>query len=245
MRTKPGKGEQGLSLVEATIILLVLMLLTSVLAPSISGFVREAQWVKVKADCEAIGVSLSRLSWDVGPCLKKVAAVGCINANRIEVLQSLGSAVVVDLTAAPDVVWTNSEMVSANWNSDTNADTMESQFVANGPGYRTPYDHLTASGSYPAGLLFGLGWRGAYLSSPIGPDPWGSKYLVNTGFMTTTTDAAARGGEGNRGRWWNRDVTCVSPGPNQVIETPFFEGVNRGMHRTNDDFVFVISGSGR
>ena len=243
MRNVP--GQKGLSLVEATIILFVLMLLTSVLAPSISGFVRDAQWVKVKADCEAIGVSISRLSWDVGPCLKKVAAIGCINSNRVDVLQSLGSVVLVDLTAAPDVIWVNSEMVSANWNSGTNIDTMESQLVTNGPNYRTPHENFAASGSYPAGPLFGVGWRGAYLSSPIGPDPWGSKYLVNTGFMTTTMDAAPRGLEGNRKRWWERDVTCVSPGPNQVIETPFFGGVNRGTNRTNDDFVFVISGSGR
>lgn len=238
-------GQKGLSLVEATIILFVLMLLTSVLAPSISGFVRDAQWVKVKADCEAIGVSLARLSWDVGPCLKKNAAIGCINSNRIDVLQSFGSVVVVDLTAAPDVIWANGEMLSVNWSSGTNADTMESQFVVNGPNYHTPYENVGPFGSYPAGPFFGLGWRGAYLSSPIGPDPWGSRYLVNTGFMATTTDAAPRGLEGNRRRWWERDVTCVSPGPNQVVETPFFGNLNRGTNRTNDDYVFVISGSGR
>jgi len=34
----------GLSLVEVTIILLVLMLLAGVLAPSIMDFVRDAQW---------------------------------------------------------------------------------------------------------------------------------------------------------------------------------------------------------
>jgi hypothetical protein len=45
----------GLSLVETTIILLILMVLTGVLAPSINDFVNDAKDVKVKEDCEAIG----------------------------------------------------------------------------------------------------------------------------------------------------------------------------------------------
>jgi len=49
------RNRAGLSLVEVTIMLLVLMLLAGVLAPSIMDFVRDAQWVKVKEDCEAIG----------------------------------------------------------------------------------------------------------------------------------------------------------------------------------------------
>ena len=36
-----------------------------VLAPSIMDYVRDAQWVKVKEDCEAIGVSVARLTRDV------------------------------------------------------------------------------------------------------------------------------------------------------------------------------------
>ena len=69
MRTRV-MNARGLSLVEVTIMLLVLMLLTGVLAPSIMDFVKDAQWVKVKEDCEAIGVSVARLTRDVGPCLK-------------------------------------------------------------------------------------------------------------------------------------------------------------------------------
>ena len=43
---------------EVTIMLLVLML-TSVLAPAIFDYVKDAQWVKVKEDCEAIAVSVA------------------------------------------------------------------------------------------------------------------------------------------------------------------------------------------
>ena len=60
------KGQKGLSLIEVTIMLLVLMLLTSVLAPSIFDFVQDAQWVKVKEDCEVLAISVARLIKDVG-----------------------------------------------------------------------------------------------------------------------------------------------------------------------------------
>ena len=81
---------RGLSLVEVTIMLFVLMLLTGVLAPSIMDFVRDAQWVKVKEDCEAIGVSVARLARDVGPCLKFDGTGACTKTNRVDVLYSDG-----------------------------------------------------------------------------------------------------------------------------------------------------------
>ena len=80
----------GMSLVEATIILLVLMLLTAVLAPSIFDYVHDAQTVKVKEDCEAIGVSVARMVRDVGPCIRFFGPGPCTVQNRIEVLFSEG-----------------------------------------------------------------------------------------------------------------------------------------------------------
>ena len=70
------RRQEGLSLVEVTIMLLVLMLLTSVLAPSIFDFVNDAQWVKVKEDCEALAISVARLHKDVGAKLNAMLEMG-------------------------------------------------------------------------------------------------------------------------------------------------------------------------
>lgn len=240
------KGQKGLSLVEVTIILLVLMLLTSVLTPSIWDFVHEAQWVKVKGDCEAIGITFSRLTRDIGPCLRVNSLNGCTKGFRVDVLSSQGGAVpTVAPTATP---FSSTNMNSSNWNAPggSNWDTMESQFVTNAPVYSTPLQNYAGSGNYPVGPLFGLGWRGAYLSPPIGPDPWGSKYYVNSGFFTVATDASAAF-EGAVGWWWERDVVCLSAGPDQTISSPFGQAAipGAGTNRLGDDFIFVISGSGR
>ena len=72
----------------------------------------------------------------------------------------------------------------------------------------------------PAGPQQGTGWRGAYLSAPIGPDPWGSAYMVNSAFLSTAADANSAG-EGRNGTSWNRDTFCLSAGPNKLYETYF------------------------
>ncbi len=96
--------------------------------------------------------------------------------------------------------------------------------------------------------VFQLGWRGPYLSSPIGPDPWGNRYLVNTMFLAPlrpTPPPPQWGIEGAVG--WNRPVFCLSAGPNGTIETPF-GGIGApgfGVLRGGDDFTYVISGASR
>ncbi len=85
------RNRVGLSLVEVTIMLLVLMLLAGVLAPSIMDFVRDAQWVKVKEDCEAIGISVARMMRDVPPCFRLVGTDACTVDNRVDLLWSDGN----------------------------------------------------------------------------------------------------------------------------------------------------------
>jgi hypothetical protein len=242
------KGQKGLSLVEVTIMLLVLMLLTSVLAPSIFDFVNDARWVKVKEDCEAIGVTVARMDRDLGPCLKFVGTAACDESNRVDILYSDGPDVAATDVIPADYASGNITPSAINWDNDSDAlvgDNMEDQFATNAPLYNTPSQNYPAP-SFPVGPLFGIGWRGGYLAPPIGPDPWGRRYLVNTAFLGVATDSTTAADEGYYQRWWERDVFCISPGPNGLYET-YFGGctIDHGTCRAGDDFVFIIQGSGR
>jgi hypothetical protein len=248
---------RGLSLVEVTIMLLVLMLLTGVLAPSIMDFVRDAQWVKVKEDCEAIGVSVARLTRDVGPCLKFNGTGPCSKTNRVDLLYSDGPDVTpADMSgdAVANFQGGSATATDLNWHKDdSRGDSMEHQFVDNGggPNYPSPGD----LGAYATpGPSFGLGWRGAYLSPPIGPDPWGHRYLVNSVFLATadepltaiTFDSPVSGtmsGHGQGG--WSNDTFCISAGPNGRYETAFGGNATHGVYRRGDDFIYIISGDTR
>jgi hypothetical protein len=248
-------GERGLSLVEVTIMLLVLMLLTGVLAPSIMDFVRDAQWVKAKEDCEAIGVSVVRLARDIGPCLKFNGTGACTKANRVDLLYSDGPDVTAnDLSGNATAPYSGGGLTATdlNWDrDDARGDSMHNQFVDNGtgPAYRTPAELRADTSGGPG---FGLGWRGAYLSPPIGPDPWGHRYLVNTSFLAIAVDAGsiqatmtANNPVTPAGRRGSHDTFCISPGPNGHYETAFGGNATGGVTRGGDDFIFVISGDTR
>jgi hypothetical protein len=239
---------RGLSLVEVTIMLLVLATLTGVLAPSIMDFVRDAQWVKAKEDCEAIGVSVVRLTRDVGSCLKFNGAGSCTKANRADLLYSDGPDVTagdVSGEAAGGFDGGSNTAGVLNWHTDSaRGDSMSHQFVDNGtgPDYPAPADLGTDGGPGPG---TGFGWRGAYLSPPIGPDPWGHRYLVNSVFLAVARDAEVGTGEGQRSGGWSRDTFCISAGPNGQYETPFGGNATHGVYRRGDDLIFVISGDTR
>ena len=250
--------ERGLSLVEVTIILLVLMLLTGVLAPSIMDFVRDAQWVKVKEDCEAIGTSVARLTRDVGRCLKYVGTGPCTMANRADILYSDGPDVTADDLTGDALVSFFGDGATAttlNWDKDdSRGDSMQHQFVDNatGPAYPTPAELGTHA---TVGPQVGLGWRGAYLSPPIGPDPWGRRYLVNTVFLAVASDATTTGLSQvsfapvtvpvRPSRGWSRDAFCISAGPDRLFATAFGGNASGGVSRGGDDFIYVISGDTR
>jgi len=248
LRSRKLDDARGLSLVEVTIMLLVLMTLTGVLAPSMMDFIRDAQWVKAKEDCEAIGVSVVRLTRDIGPCLKFDAAGACTKANRVDLLYSDGpdvTAADVGGEAAAGFDGGGTIAGPLNWHTDSaRGDSMQHQFVDNGsgPGYSAPAD--MGSDNF-AGPGAGLGWRGAYLSSPVGPDPWGHRYLVNTVFLAVARDAEPGTGEGQRSGGWSHDTFCISAGPNGQYETPFGGNVSHGVSRRGDDLVFIISGDTR
>jgi type II secretory pathway pseudopilin PulG len=229
-----------MSLIEATIILMVLGLLTSVLSPSIGDYVADAKAVKVKEDCEAIGITIARMTRDIGPCLKLNGAAPCMKANRVDLLHSEGPDVLVADLEATAVPFSSAGLAagSLNWDADNsaNSDSMERQFVTNGAGYSTNAVAVRSSGPH-----FGLGWRGAYMSADIGPDPWGKRYLANTAFLGTAADAGTDG-DGSVNQGWSRDVICLSAGANGLFQTPIGGTANFATLRGGDDYVTVISG---
>ncbi|MEW5983917.1 MAG: hypothetical protein AB1806_16310 [Acidobacteriota bacterium] len=246
MRVRTRRGQRGLSLVEVTIMLLVLMLLTSVLAPSIFDFVNDAQWVKVKEDCEALAVSVTRLIRDVGPRLVYNNPQSSYPVNKMDLLVTDGNGATINTTLAPAIAgfpggltnwWNGAPALPTNF-----IGTCDEQLITNiRSGTVTP--PIYAEAGLQFGPLFGQGWRGAYLSPPCGPDPWGFAYQVNTKFLTTIFNNAGT----TEVKIHCLDVFCLSPGKDGIIETPFgtdFADLavdGQGLKRGGDDWVTVIS----
>jgi len=253
MRTR--NSEQGMSLVEATIILMVLALLTAVIAPSAADYVRDARQVAASEDAQEIGMSVLRMLRDTGSrCLRLAGTTDCTKANRVDLLVSGGANPRAIATTVTDITLPDSEAATngtVNWLPDAQAptqqDTVDDQLIENDNA--TPY--TAVSFTTGGGPQMKLGWRGAYLNGPVTGDPWGAKYQVNTLFLAVATDAADtamspdQSQEGLREAGWKRDVLVLSAGANGIVETSFGGTATGGVSASGDDVIWVLRGATR
>jgi type II secretory pathway pseudopilin PulG len=243
--------ERGMSLVEATIILMVLAVLTAVVAPSVGDYLEDARHTKAKEDVEAIGDGIIRTLRDsqVSCLVKDTPGGGCVKVKRADQLYGAnGNYLGVSSTAGDYVAPANTTTdTKYNWKGATQtagvpeitrSDTIEHQLVTNTPSYTTVASNFTPS----MNTVAGVGWRGPYVTGPLGADPWGSGYQANTLFLGTATNAGGTTGEGELNGGWNKDVFVVSAGPNGLIDTPF-AATGTGAKAVADDLIFVVQGS--
>jgi type II secretory pathway pseudopilin PulG len=233
-------SERGMSLVEATIILMVLAVLTSVLAPSIGDYVNDARQVKAKEDVEALGLSVARLVRDTGlPFPVRTAGVAPSKAstNRVDLLVSEGQ--LPTITAGTGVAAAAAGYLVENaveWDDAVGAEVelATDHLVTNANAYTT-VTFPAASGPRP-----GLGWRGGYLSNSTGPDPWGVRYACTTVWLNPGSDVVVAANKGT-----NHDAYCLSAGADGNVDTDIESSANGGVLVLGDDIVYIIQGTTR
>jgi type II secretory pathway pseudopilin PulG len=223
------RSEHGMSLVEVTIILIVASILAAAAAPTARRTIDAARLTRAAADESAIGTAinnfLSNTSNNGFSINGSNPAVGA--ATVVETLVSDGDIPrecnpAQGCTTAP--LWTN-----AVDNAGGLTDFLERHLVTNNP-------RGSSANDYPAGAA---AWRGAYISSPIDPDPWGNRYAVNVKWLATNSNCGSR----------TNDVFVLSAGPDEIIDTPYRVDVpncNAGTAGTggsvpkNDDLMAIV-----
>ena len=205
------KNKKGVTLIEVFFVLGIIVFLATFMAPSVYDYVKDAKAVKAKVEVEIIGVVTTRLIFDIGsPCFKKDGRLSCEEPNRANIIYGNGLDVTEDQVAVPDFIYHQIDIglfrslcgdglyldrhdcikqypqicsrKKINWFDDEqHGSPMEGQFNTNLPQYLTPGQKYfpMPTGPWPA-----QGWRGAYLSPPVGVDPWGHRYLVNSLFTS-------------------------------------------------------------
>jgi hypothetical protein len=91
-------------------------------------------------------------------------------------------------------------------------DFLERHLVTNNPRGNVANDYPTTGGSP---------WRGAYLTAPVDPDPWGNRYAVNVEFLTGGSD----------------DVVVLSAGPDEQIDSDYQDN---GLTAVDDDLIVLV-----
>jgi type II secretory pathway pseudopilin PulG len=255
MRSQRPFTQSGMSLVEATIILGVLAVLSAIAAPAIDGFLADARATRVREDEKVIASAMGRFFADTGESWFLIS--GNNGGTPPDLVAPLhGSANLVKMLVgdgdipAKSVVRTGS--ATPDWDSvrdegGTNlVQSLAEHLMRNAPSndaarnYRTAANMTsTTSRTFdPAtGATYNapFAWRGPYLASPIDPDPWGHRYAVNVEFLAHLSGSAAPGGNSN-------DVFIISAGPDGETDTRYdVDGVVPG----DDDVIMVVQGGSR
>lgn len=238
-------SERGVSLIEASIILSVFAMLTAVLAPSIGGYISDAQHAAAKKDIEVIASAVTRMLTDTGEAwVLRDGNGGALTAppshaaaNRVDLL--VGSGAVPTVSVARSTA-------GADWDDpvdNAGVQRLEYFLVQNTPSnlaanaYRTAASmSVTTEFDPDSGALFNAehAWRGSYLPGSVAADPWGTRYAVNVEFLARALGAGPSGNV--------NDVFVISAGPDRVIDTRFdLDGATPG----SSDLLYVVSGGTR
>lgn len=262
--TRSKTGQTGFTLVEVTIILLVLVILSMIMLPQLGNFNRLARKVKVMEDLGAICATLKLFFDEV--------TVGAVWENpgggtqqpsgaRIGLLHGPGNPPADNTNASfhqvnsPDAPWsqtatgTAATVMSINTDAPGDASTavefsvdrFENHLMINDPFA----DHSTARTSRYRNIAelenadFFLSWKGPYFDA-FTPDPWGSRYLSNVFGLHTVTDPTG---------YFSTAVLCYSAGPDRQVSTRFNQPMDsplnsHGSISGGDDIAVVLSSGG-
>jgi len=242
---------RGFTLVEVSIILSVLAVLSLILLPSMGSYLRDARLARARGDLAVISQAIFSFLEDTGE-----------GAFRCQGKRETTDGYDYD-PKSPDPEWVIGMLVSDGDTPDGGSeiwqwrrpvdgrtvDTLANHLVQNTPGnewvarYRTPAELFTGAPAAHFAFASQMGgnarfaWRGPYLSGPVRSDPWGNRYAVNVRFLD-----ARSASDGDSLSAYLEDVFVLSAGPDEQVDTEYaVDGVSPG----DDDLIQVLAGGGR
>jgi type II secretory pathway pseudopilin PulG len=179
-------SSRGISLIETTIMLLAISILTGMIAPTAKRTIDQARLTRVITDETAIKTAIVNFRTDTAyrgfRTNGSVAEAAAANANGGTVMETLVSdGDIPTCTTTPDLGcgtttdWKNNATTAAVL---TLTDFLERHLVTNNP-------RATTANNYPTTL-----WKGAYINAPVDPDPWGNRYAVNVKWFNVNSQCA-------------------------------------------------------
>jgi type II secretory pathway pseudopilin PulG len=252
---RPGGSERGLSLVEATIILAVISVLSAMLAPNINDYIAQARQARAREDVMVIANAINEFIADNGEnqflrnasdgTASQPPTHGVGDINRVDLLVSDG-----DIPTSAELFWIQPVNGAA-------VDTLSNHLIENMPGelignrYRNGPDvtvvspggnNIDFAKATSSGFNAPYSWRGPYLRGPVDPDPWGNRYAVNVAFLDPSPTAAITSGItagfSAAADYPRLDVFVLSAGPDEEIDT---NSAQDGALPGDDDVIFIVS----
>lgn len=243
----------GFTLVEVSIILLVLSVLSLVILPSLGTYLRDARLARARGDLAAIQRAVLQFLDDTGESAFRIDGNGTrrrAGTGRHDPPSPRSWNVVELLVSDGDIPDSRRDETRA-WRSPVDGrsiDTLSNHLVENSPGddrdrrYRTAEDLTNADPKqFPldsnAGFNARFAWRGPYLAGKVRSDPWGNRYAVNVVWLDPKAETVGGPDSGH-----TEDVFVLSAGPDEELDTPF---ALDGVAPRDDDLIRIVWGDSR
>lgn len=194
----------GITLFEVMLMLTATSALVAALMPTLTATIAHAETTVATATMTDISTQVLEMLNDVS--FNNFTITGTSGGTLVEILVSDG-----------DIPLEVSGTGSAEWqrpvdNAGGLVDFLERHLVTNNPRGNVANDYPTTGGDP---------WRGAYLTAPVDPDPWGNRYAVNVEFLIGGT----------------QDVVVFSSGPNEQVDSAYSQN---GLTAGDDDLIVLV-----
>lgn len=213
---------EGFTLIEATVVLSVIAIMTMVLVPTITGYISEARMATAHSEVQTIAGAIESFYSNTMFFPKTVDSLnGRLGLQTVDLLVSQGS-----IPRAPVGPVLNQQGVPVSvdvsgWVTGT-YDLLENHLIRNRPGYQNK------------GGPNEFGWNGPYHpTTEIPADPWGNRYMVNVRFLDPSAGVLDATGHVKTA------VIVISAGPDGIIQTPFIQPTTT-REKFGDDIAFAI-----
>jgi type II secretory pathway pseudopilin PulG len=205
---------------EATLVITIAAILSTVAIVTSGDSVADADSEKGNSEVKLIGVSILTFMQDTGYAPAYLAGNQNGANDAIAMILESGGSYPDDSTGT----WPIGESAGVK------IDLLTNQINQNNPG-DSKISYLRVGEIDHARFR---GWNGPYMSKIPSADPWGDKYLVNIGYATSQGAATANLPTGRRPA-----VFVISAGPNRSIETKFLQAADEFVEG-GDDQIFRI-----
>jgi len=227
------KRQSGFTLVEVTIILLVLVILATIMLPQLGNFNRLARFVKVREDVGAICSVMKKMLDEVmlgtfykNPKQRREPVGLLVGPGDIPINGGAGDGTCVQCSSPQDLNWRRHvNETGLMMKDDVYMNTgqfvvgeLQNHLQQNQPdpsNYNYRYKNPTQNPQrWAAGAFFG--WRGPYLDE-LTTDPWNNRYMVNSFALYKVPNTQ----NNSAGGLFSSAVVCYSAGPDGAIDTVF------------------------
>lgn len=206
-----------MTIVEATVVILIVALLSAILVPIVIKTGQDAKITTAKAECQMIADAVMRFVEDLNTLPVRRSSAYSSTIWALHSGDTLGD------PASLYGFWNSTGCKTDSWLCTACAATVYSDLLSNHLIYNQPFG--SAVSAYPTTGQYK--WKGPYLnSSPY--DPWGHPYILFLDFQPSLTSNIWR--------------LVMSAGPNGCFDTTFTNNANASaMTVSGDDIVVFLN----